>query len=461
MKHVFTTILLSIILPITCLAAAGNGYESPTTVNNITYTHKAVWQFGTSYIVVVFNNTAETCTAINTCSTPISTTNYIGNGYTEFPEPAFIHGINGTQGVEDALEYTCTDIELTNCAYPSAGNSGSTAGTHAIAFYQTETNSFVQLLQLPLPIKDWYNNNASDTPAFEYTNKTHFTYSVPQNGQTKTATSTGLWISAYVTATDKPNLYFLYSLAYQKGTGQPLIPLFDNHTDPQSTIIGDNSVGSSTYIIGTDGKYILQAALCYKTGFWIFETCSNTLLSTTSIFWFGTSTTPYNSTYQNIQDRIQNLLASTTAQIGKSCSPLSSEFNLADCAVFAIVPSTEQLNDDILLLKQLPPWGYAFRAYDILSTDSSSTIPILSITMPQGVPGAGSKLTLDANHALDFVLYAKSSPFGTSTETLYETTSIYWSIFMYLALGLYITRRLLGKSLIPHLGEHEYVKIKQ
>lgn len=174
--------------------------------------------------------------------------------------------------------------------------------------------------------------------------------------------------------------------------------------------------------------------------------------ATTSRFVVGTATNLDPSIFEGIQARIDALLSSTTANLSNICNIIGGNFNMGDCLVGLILPPNQILYENYVILRQMPPWGYAFRLYDIFSEEATSSIPVISATVPPGVIGAGATISLDANHALDFILNATSSGFlsgnATSTESFYDITSFYWELLVYIALALYILRRLLGTNII-------------
>jgi len=101
------------------------------------------------------------------------------------------------------------------------------------------------------------------------------------------------------------------------------------------------------------------------------------------------------------------------------------------------------------------PIGYFYVIYDVLTTTATSSLPVLSATIPNGIVGAGASISLDFNHSLDWILNATTSQFtqsGQSSDTLYEIVEPYWNTFVYIALGFYIITRFVGSGLFGGLG---------
>lgn len=125
-----------------------------------------------------------------------------------------------------------------------------------------------------------------------------------------------------------------------------------------------------------------------------------------------------------ISNDLNSIVASTSATSTivalKSCNPLAFDTVLCISALFT--PDSVQLQKDFKWLYDGAlthfPIGYLTDFISILATSTgSSSIPVLRATVPNGVVGAGSSITLDLNHSLDYILYSTAAPFGTSTET--------------------------------------------
>jgi len=112
------------------------------------------------------------------------------------------------------------------------------------------------------------------------------------------------------------------------------------------------------------------------------------------------------------------------------------------------VPSADIFDEDLVLIRTMPPWGYVFRLYDIATNEASSSLPVISATVPPTLPGAGASVTLNPNHVLDTLLNATSGAFvsgtATSTESFYVITSRYWRALCLLVFIIYIIKRIIG-----------------
>jgi len=174
--------------------------------------------------------------------------------------------------------------------------------------------------------------------------------------------------------------------------------------------------------------------------------------SVNHIFTVGSSTFWGDAWQSGISDIMGNSSATSTDSLMASCNLLSG-FNLVDCLISVFWPSTEIFDQKLIEIKDLIdtswPLGYISQTLGVfMATTSSSTLPIFNATIPDGVVGAGSSLTLDLADVV-WIFNATSSMTSSSTETLGEKVGFYWNLVVYLALGFYILRRLMGGRLIP------------
>jgi len=102
------------------------------------------------------------------------------------------------------------------------------------------------------------------------------------------------------------------------------------------------------------------------------------------------------------------------------------------------------------------PIGYITDFVRIISTTTIGTLTPIDATLPTGLPGAGSHITLDFTNVLDPVLNATTSVFvnssAPSTDTFFEITNEYWKKICYLLAVAYILARIMGSHL---LGVHK------
>lgn len=185
---------------------------------------------------------------------------------------------------------------------------------------------------------------------------------------------------------------------------------------------------------------------------------AQTIVSTSTIFIVG-YLTGLDIAMASTTDLLVNALltGTTTGQSILNCNfvnPL--KWDVVGCLVSLVIPPQSVLQNDFDQLKdglfEKWPLGYVTRMIEILAASTTRDMPVLSATIPQGVIGAGASITLDINGVLDQFLYATTGQFinssAPSNRTLYDITNDYWEIFVYICLGLYILRRLLGAHLI-------------
>ena len=150
------------------------------------------------------------------------------------------------------------------------------------------------------------------------------------------------------------------------------------------------------------------------------------------------------------------LPATSTTALAGTCNPLGS-FDAIQCLSFLFIPSATQIQSSFSSLYSGVlthfPLGYVTDFIAILATTTTSAIPVINATVPNGVIGTGAHISLDLAHSLDYILNATSSIYNnasaSSTQTLYQITSYYWNILVYVLTGLFILARVLGSHLIP------------
>jgi len=223
-------------------------------------------------------------------------------------------------------------------------------------------------------------------------------------------------------------------------------------------VSGDNVISTTTVFFPL-GQYNwdLKVEVPNKTFLIGSFLPDSVLIATTSLFYVVAPTGLDVAMASTSDVLISSLVTGTTTQSVLRCNPVN--FDITVCAISLIVPSSsvvqsdfETFRDDVL---RRAPIGYITRFATILLSTGSSSLPVFSATIPNGVIGAGSSLTLDLNHSLDYILNATTSSFNnasaTSTDTFYNITSFYWNIVVYLGFLFYILKRVLGKHLIPKL----------
>jgi hypothetical protein len=171
-----------------------------------------------------------------------------------------------------------------------------------------------------------------------------------------------------------------------------------NPSDSSRLIVAEYNESTST-TFGAAGKwdatYSIQQ-ISYPWYFLYLQAVYTTILSTTTSFIVST-TSPMDIARGNIQTAqaalasstgldIGAILASTTASIGSACNLIYGG-NMGNCLTLMVWPGDQVLNDDALLMENLPPWGYAIRFYNILSaTTTSSTLPVIDYTFASSSP---------------------------------------------------------------------------
>jgi len=205
------------------------------------------------------------------------------------------------------------------------------------------------------------------------------------------------------------------------------------------------------------GKYYMITKI--RTGsYCLLGLCANTrtLVSTSTTFIIATTTKA-----DKLKDAAINYVNDLNSDSDSFQNCGISDFNLflcgSDLITYAFVPTSDSmdymvdtLHDDILIHF---PIGYLTDFISIISTSTVGTLTVLNATVPNGIPGAGSHLTLDMTGVLDQFLNATTGAYinatASSTETLFEITNRYWKYILYILTIFYILRRIMGQTLIP------------
>lgn len=142
-----------------------------------------------------------------------------------------------------------------------------------------------------------------------------------------------------------------------------------------------------------------------------------------------------------------------TYNIG-ACSPFQSNFpymntnfSVSDCLEALFVPNEHDqarlFVDTKETVLSMFPVGYITEFVSIVSTSSTSSLPVFSATLPAEFGNSnGTSISLDLSHSIDYVLNATSSHIGSSTMTIFEATYPYWEIFVWICCGLYVLTRI-------------------
>jgi len=166
----------------------------------------------------------------------------------------------------------------------------------------------------------------------------------------------------------------------------------------------------------------------------------------------------------------QSIASSTALELQESqyangyslsaCNPLSGDWNVVDCVLSMFLPDNDftarKLGEMSDTVTNSWPIGYITDFVRIISTTTIGTLTPIDATLPTGLPGAGSHITLDFTNVLDPVLNATTSVFvnssAPSTDTFFEITNEYWKKICYLLAVAYILARIMGSHL---LGVHK------
>jgi len=170
---------------------------------------------------------------------------------------------------------------------------------------------------------------------------------------------------------------------------------------------------------------------------------------------------------QQSYSQYQSILGSTTATstnaLARSCNPILG-WDTSSCLAYLFIPDAGMLFDTIKNFRDRVathfPLGYVTDFLRILSTTTTSAIPVINATLPGGVGGSGSNFSFSLTASTTAWFWNSTvgdfaNESAPDTRTLFEIVSDYWNPVVYFLLVLYILRRILGAHVIPefqHFG---------
>ncbi len=227
--------------------------------------------------------------------------------------------------------------------------------------------------------------------------------SVAPGNKSTIATSTAATFAAsgYINPVDfKTGMYIQIQYAFY---GDALLPtpdpsqVFKTINFPIAT--SGPFVVSTTSPVSKTGEYTMQTRL--KTPSLLSDVLSflgycstgctggNIRISTSTTF-VAVMPNGYDAFVASTTNSITAYLASSTISLA-SCSSWTS-FSLGDCLNLLFVPQVRPIDDALSNFRNtffsFAPWGYVTRVVVILSSNATSSLPLIDVTMPLGRPGS-------------------------------------------------------------------------
>jgi len=119
-------------------------------------------------------------------------------------------------------------------------------------------------------------------------------------------------------------------------------------------------------------------------------------------------------------------------------------FDLVECFKYLVIPTADTgvklYGVATTSIFSLPPFSWAYNFFDILGSDSTTSLPAVVLIVPNGIPGAGKSLDLSPWKAMrDFWLYVPSGNFITAatTSSIYEVTKPIFNVAYLLIFGFW------------------------
>ena len=303
---------------------------------------------------------------------------------------------------------------------------------------------------------------------------TQICYTDPDEGDVITSTTTSYTLSMEGYVDDQylgDDVTFNFDL-YRNQNRLAVGPLFAfSQFAPNSDVIsipvgtGYNYESTSTSAFTQIGKYTGRYTIEKPLFSFLGISIGSQVLATKSVtFVVGTSTA--------IEQLLDNTFienATSSQAIKDHCNILVS-FDFFDCSIgvvsFFFTPSPSVISTFVSGLQENVlnrfPVGYMTDFVGIIATTTTQSLTVINATIPSGIMGSGSNITLDLTGVLDPILNATSTRYNnvsaSSTETLFTITNRYWSYILYLLALFYILSRIVGIHLFGRLHHNKKIE---
>lgn len=255
---------------------------------------------------------------------------------------------------------------------------------------------------------------------------THIISTTPAGGSTvASSTAATIGTSVYIRAEDYQSgeyvqMKYAPMASFQLSVADPNL-LYTTITFPINSA-GETDVSTTTPFTFTGQYSLTETIYTHYTFFGLFNIGTDAVLATSTTFTVGMPN-GYDNFVASTTQSLSDYIASSTVSLA-SCTSFTS-FNLGDCMNLLFVPQSgpiiSALNSFRLGFLSYAPWGYVTRFVTILSSASTSTIPVMSVTFPLGAPNTAGyfvdTFTLDPNDMLkggDNALNSVVTTFGTT-----------------------------------------------
>jgi len=374
----------------------------------------------------------------------------------------------------DGVHYNSSSLTTKNCL----GNG------YNYSLFPDSTHAYLYFISVTDQVGVWARFNTTQATAtadtLDLDLSTHFTNISPTNEsieRSPTVTISGDWI---ISTDDLESLNTALSSPANKirvrawvtdieaTTEASIIKVIDYtlptgyETSTSTTVLFNGSVTGLNY----GRNYRLTFNLNGSNYYGLFGNLFNI---NKSIYFSVGTTTESGHIQQSIASSTEEELNANNYANGYSlsaCNPISGDWNVVDCVLSMFIPDTDYTSKKVGQMSNTItnawPIGYITDFVRIISTSTAGTLTPIDATIPNGIPGAGSHITLNLTGVLDPVLNATTSTFvnssAPSTDTFFDITNYYWKIVCYVLVILYIVGRVLGSHIFGHTGKHATVK---
>jgi len=262
---------------------------------------------------------------------------------------------------------------------------------------------------------------------------------------------------------------------YQDYAGGSFIILYSTTTSMKGLI----SYSTTTSMIHDLGNYSLNVTIKPSSGFgFLLDGFTPATVATSTWFYFGTTTAFGENIRKGTQEyaRFFNSFSVTntaTSTLSSACDFMSAfsahlpdwiggngenTWDFGDCIYSLFVPSNKQAIDLLNTARSgflsYFPLGYVTDFFTILAGTTTASSIGIDATVPPGIPGEGSNLTVSIDeNTLSYIWDADIGSFvnesAPDTRSFYDITYDYWKIICYILLAFYLIGRILGSTVIP------------
>ena len=300
---------------------------------------------------------------------------------------------------------------------------------------------------------------------------THF-ISVTPTASTTVATSTSIGADVYISPSDYQSGMYL-DLAFNNQTvanagGSALDAwnaAFGGNGNSGGAIqfplsSGDNNLATTTvfpFIGVTTGTYrVITPSWASNIPFLGSLFSGNTLIASSTTFTVVQPTGLDIALARGGQSLVSALITGTTTEPVLDCN-IGSSFSLENCLISLVLPSNTVLGNDASQVKGIfstkAPFGWVVRIMTLMTSNGTTSLPVLSYTFQSDSPLAGQTYAFDVSSYMTqgaAVVNAAQSDIAGHPETVWQIMEPIVDTFIYLVLLFGMIHDISGLPLVHH-----------